>query len=87
MRIRSDEVPGIEIPGEVMTRLREAGRGAPDVGIQLCRELLEEVGSCVAGIYVVPPFGRYDVVLEVLRGVPKELKSRGMGEVSTANRR
>ena len=80
-----NEVPGIEIPGEVMTRLREAGPGAPDVGIQLCRELLEEAGSGVAGIYVVPPFGRYDVVLEVLRGVPQELKDRGVQEVSAVD--
>ena len=68
-----------------MTRLREAGPGAPDVGIQLCRELLEEAGSGVAGIYVVPPFGRYDVVLEVLRGVPQELKDRGVQEVSAVD--
>ena len=64
-----NEVPGIVIPAGVMERLRQAGDGAGEAGIQICRELLSEVRSMVGGAYVMPPFGRYDLVPRVLEGI------------------
>ena len=64
-----NEVPGIVIPAGVRERLRQAGNGAGETGIQICRELLSEVRSMVGGAYVMPPFGRYDLVSRVLEGI------------------
>ena len=63
-----NEVPGIEVPAEIREKLRLAGDGAAEVGIELGRELLDEVSGIVDGVYFMPQFGRYDSVLEVLAG-------------------
>jgi homocysteine S-methyltransferase len=51
-----NEVPGIVVPEAVQERLRAAGPGAPEVGRELARELLEEARGKAAGAYVVAPF-------------------------------
>ncbi len=63
------EVPGISIPDHVRQRLKEAGDEGLDMGIQLTHELLTAVRDYIHGAYVMPPFGRYDVVAEVARAV------------------
>ena len=63
-----NEVPGISVPDEIRERLRLAGDGAAEVGIDLGRELLDEVSGIVDGVYFMPQFGRYDSVLDVLAG-------------------
>ena len=64
-----NEVPGMSIPDEVMDRMRQSGQRAQQVGIELCQEMLREVHGSVAGVYVMPPFGRYETVLQVLDGI------------------
>ena len=54
---------------EVMYKMRSAGKRAPEIGIELCRQLLRDVSGAVAGAYFMPPFGRYETVLEVLDGI------------------
>lgn len=64
-----NEVPGISIPGHVRQRMKEAGDDGLSTGVQLASELLTAVQELVHGAYVIPPFGRYDVVAEVARAV------------------
>lgn len=61
------EVPGMEIPAELLARLREAGeeRGA-EQGLDIAAETLEALGDRVQGAFVLPPFGRYAVVPRLL---------------------
>ena len=63
-----NEVPGISVPDEIREKLRVAGDDAAQVGIDLGRELLDEVSGIVDGVYFMPQFGRYDTVLDVLSG-------------------
>ncbi|HIM56687.1 MAG TPA: bifunctional homocysteine S-methyltransferase/methylenetetrahydrofolate reductase, partial [Candidatus Latescibacteria bacterium] len=63
-----NEVPGISVPDEIREKLRVAGGDAAQVGIDLGRELLDEVSGIVDGVYFMPQFGRYDTVLDVLSG-------------------
>ena len=63
-----NEVPGIMVPDEIRERLRSAGDKAADVGLQMARDLLDEVSEMVDGVYFMPQFGRYDTVLDVLVG-------------------
>ena len=56
------EVPGIHVPEAVRRRMREAGKEGLAVGVELARELLSAVRDHVHGAYIMPPFGRYDVV-------------------------
>jgi homocysteine S-methyltransferase len=62
-----NEVPGITIPDAVRDRLREAGDRGADVGLEMTLALLDEVGSRVAGTYIMPSFGRYEQAAEVVR--------------------
>jgi homocysteine S-methyltransferase len=61
-----NEVPGISIPEPVRRRLKEAGDGALRVGIEMAQELVREVRGRYAGAYLMPSFGRFEVVAEVL---------------------
>jgi homocysteine S-methyltransferase len=61
-----NEVPGITIPDAVRTRLREAGDGALRAGIEMAQRLVAEIRGRWAGAYLMPSFGRFEVVAEVL---------------------
>ncbi|MBI3626200.1 MAG: bifunctional homocysteine S-methyltransferase/methylenetetrahydrofolate reductase [Candidatus Rokubacteria bacterium] len=61
-----NEVPGIRIPEEARARMREAGARALHVGIDMAQGLLREVRRRYGGAYLMPSFGRFEVVAEVL---------------------
>ncbi|HEY1958839.1 MAG TPA: bifunctional homocysteine S-methyltransferase/methylenetetrahydrofolate reductase [Polyangiaceae bacterium] len=65
-----NEVPGMQVPEAVRERMRKAGSGpaARKEGVAIAREMLAEVRSEVAGAYVMPPFERYELALEVVDG-------------------
>jgi homocysteine S-methyltransferase len=66
-----NEVPGMQIPDEVRARMKSAGSGAEArrEGVKIAREMLQAVRKRVAGAYVMPPLGRYEMALEVLDGL------------------
>jgi methionine synthase I (cobalamin-dependent)/5,10-methylenetetrahydrofolate reductase len=61
-----NEVPGITIPDAVRARMREAGESALRAGIEMAQRLVTEVRGRYAGAYLMPSFGRFEVVAEVL---------------------
>jgi methionine synthase I (cobalamin-dependent)/5,10-methylenetetrahydrofolate reductase len=61
-----NEVPGITVPDGVRARMREAGERGLRAGIDLAQELLRDVRGRYAGAYLMPSFGRFEVVAEVL---------------------
>jgi homocysteine S-methyltransferase len=65
-----NEVPGMQVPADVRERMRKAGSGAEarKEGVAIARAMLEAVRSRVAGAYVMPPFERYELALEVVDG-------------------
>jgi len=65
-----NEVPGMSVPEAVRERMRKAGSGqrGRDEGVRIAREMLSAVKDRVAGAYIMPPFGRYELALEVIEG-------------------
>jgi methionine synthase I (cobalamin-dependent)/5,10-methylenetetrahydrofolate reductase len=61
-----NEVPGIVVPEHVQARLRDAGPGAAEVGLEIARELLAASRERAAGVYVIPPFRQPLAALDVL---------------------
>ncbi len=63
-----NEVPGMRIPDAIRERMRRAGSGEPArrEGVAIARDMLASVRDRVAGAYIMPPFGRYELALEVL---------------------
>jgi methionine synthase / methylenetetrahydrofolate reductase(NADPH) len=57
-----NEVPGITIPEDVRMRMRAAGERGHEEGLKLAEELLTAVRPMVQGVYLMPSYGRYDVV-------------------------
>jgi homocysteine S-methyltransferase len=66
-----NEVPGMQIPEHIRERMRKAGSGEPGrrEGVAVAREMLASVKDRVAGAYVMPPFGRYELALQVIEGI------------------
>jgi homocysteine S-methyltransferase len=61
-----NEVPGITIPDHVRARLKAAGDGALRAGVEMAQRLVAEIRRRYAGAYLMPSFGRFEVVGEVL---------------------
>jgi homocysteine S-methyltransferase len=64
-----NEVPGITVPDAVRARMREAGERGLRVGIETAQVLLADVRRRHAGAYLMPSFGRFEVVAEVLEAL------------------
>ncbi|MEA5088087.1 bifunctional homocysteine S-methyltransferase/methylenetetrahydrofolate reductase [Solidesulfovibrio sp.] len=62
-----NEFPGITIPEPVFARLREAGDGQAQEGLEIAWELMEYALPHFAGMYVIPPFNRYPLALELIK--------------------
>ena len=63
-------VPGMQIPKEVLERMRladERGEGELE-GVKIAREALSVAQNHVQGAYIMPPFGRYHLAIKVLEG-------------------
>ena len=62
----NNEVPGIVIPQPLLKSLEAAGASARDRGFECAREMLAWSRTELAGAYVIPPFKRYEEVLDIL---------------------
>lgn len=65
----ANEVPGVSVPDEIIQRMRKAQDGGKESalaeGVQIAREMFQQVKRNVQGIQVSAPFGRVEVALEV----------------------
>ena len=63
------EVPGIVIPDAIMERITAAGDDAPGEGVRIAQELGRQLWEMAGGLYLMPQFGRYDLVAEIIEAV------------------
>jgi homocysteine S-methyltransferase len=66
------EVPGMVIPLWVREKFKQAGpttEAATELGIELATSLLKSVYQRVDGVYLMPPFRKYDIAVEILNQV------------------
>ena len=68
-----ENVPGMNVPADVRRRLAEAGSGeqARAVGVAIARENLLALKDRVQGAYIMPPFGRYEMAVQILDGIER----------------
>lgn len=66
-----NEVPGMTIPEPIRERMRLAGGGLEgrEVGVRIAREIAAAFVPRVRGLYVMPPFDRFDIAIAVLEGL------------------
>ena len=60
-----NEVPGIHISDQLRQRMCDTDDPQRE-GVQIAQELVAELADVVQGVYLIPAFGRYDLVAEVL---------------------
>jgi methionine synthase I (cobalamin-dependent)/5,10-methylenetetrahydrofolate reductase len=64
-----NEVPGITIPDEVRAAMAAAGERGAEIGLEMAHSLLESLAPHVAGTYIMPSFGRYELAAELVRRI------------------
>jgi methionine synthase I (cobalamin-dependent)/5,10-methylenetetrahydrofolate reductase len=62
----NNEVPGIVIPQPLLKSLEAAGAAARERGFEVAREMLAWARTELAGAYLIPPFKRYEEILDIL---------------------
>lgn len=85
-----NEVPGIKLSDDVLERMRACGddrEKATAEGVQIARELLDTATKYFNGIYLITPFLRYDMSLELTNYIHEldALKERETVHVNTSN--
>jgi methionine synthase / methylenetetrahydrofolate reductase (NADH) len=63
-----NEVPGIVIPDEIRRRMRgkEKDAGVRE-GLAIAHEFIAEVRDRVGGFYLIPPFGKHEIAVELVK--------------------
>jgi homocysteine S-methyltransferase len=61
----SNEVPGISIPEAVLKEMEAAGTEGRACGFRIARRMLDWARTELAGAYLIPPFKRYEEILEI----------------------
>jgi homocysteine S-methyltransferase len=64
----ANEVPGVVVPGILLDRMNRAKtrREGKIIGVQIAREMIEQVSGHVAGFAVSAPFGNVNIALAAL---------------------
>ncbi|WP_064093559.1 bifunctional homocysteine S-methyltransferase/methylenetetrahydrofolate reductase [Rossellomorea aquimaris] len=72
------EVPGINVPHSTRLRMKNAGRDpvrARAVGMEIAKELLDTALELFNGIYLITPFVRYDMSIELIQYINEKVHS------------
>jgi homocysteine S-methyltransferase len=64
----ANEAPGVRVPSEMVDRMRRASSvdAAATEGVTIATEIGSALRSCVHGVNVIPPLGRFDLGLALL---------------------
>lgn len=62
-----NEVPGMSIPPPIRQRMEAAGEAGPAEGVKISRELLQAMRPLCAGAYLMPPFNKFEMAIDVMR--------------------
>ena len=65
-RFLNNEVPGIYIPDAITERIAAAGDEAASIGVDIARELLEQMAGLIQGAYIIPSRGHYEQAAELV---------------------
>jgi homocysteine S-methyltransferase len=75
----ANEVPGVSVPPEVITRMRKASDKSKEhavaEGLTIAREMLDRVRGSVQGVQVSAPFGKVQLALDVFGDTLQPLSS------------
>lgn len=68
-RFMHNEVPDITIPETFRQRMLDAGPDGPKEGVVIAREFFESIKPLCQGIYLMPPFDRFEMAVDIVDGL------------------
>ena len=63
------EVPGIEVPEVIRDRMNKAGDKSAEEGALISMEIIDKIKNSVAGLYLMPSFGKFNTCLEIVKAI------------------
>ncbi|PIC79617.1 bifunctional homocysteine S-methyltransferase/methylenetetrahydrofolate reductase [Sporosarcina sp. P18a] len=83
------EVPGIKLSEDVLERMRECGddrEKSTETGLEIAKELIDTAAQYFNGLYLITPFLRYDMTLELYEYIKKidQQKERELTHAETS---
>jgi methionine synthase I (cobalamin-dependent)/5,10-methylenetetrahydrofolate reductase len=60
------EIPDISIPEKIRDRMIRAGDQGQEEGVGIAKEFLKEAKAMVDGVYVMPPFNKFEMAFDLL---------------------
>jgi methionine synthase / methylenetetrahydrofolate reductase(NADPH) len=71
-----NEIPDMFVPEPVRAAMRKSGTEGAHVGVELAQEFLLNTRHLVQGAYLMPPFNKFDMAIDVMRvlGNDRDLK-------------
>jgi homocysteine S-methyltransferase len=67
-----NELPGVSIPDHLRERMRLAGDQGIQEGIRQSQEFLADAQAYCDGTYLMPSFGRYEMVAELVKVLDRD---------------
>jgi methionine synthase / methylenetetrahydrofolate reductase(NADPH) len=64
-----NEIPDMFVPETVRSRMRDSGSDGARVGVEIARELLVSIKPMVHGVYLMPPFNKFEMAVEVMQAL------------------
>jgi 5,10-methylenetetrahydrofolate reductase len=62
-----NEIPDMTVPESVREAMRKSGTEGARVGVEIAQRFLLDVKPLVQGVYLMPPFNRFDMAVDVLK--------------------
>ncbi|PIC58221.1 bifunctional homocysteine S-methyltransferase/methylenetetrahydrofolate reductase [Sporosarcina sp. P12(2017)] len=84
------EVPGIKLSEDVLERMRECGddrEKSTETGLEIAKELIDTAAQYFNGLYIITPFLRYDMTLELyeyIKEIDQKKKERELTHAETS---
>lgn len=66
------EVPGVFIPETIRQQMEAAGEKGAQEGVRIAVELIRQIKTWAAGVYIMPQFSRFDLVAEIVEAIKEE---------------
>jgi len=73
----NNEVPGICVPDSVRARMKGLDKEAgARVGLAIAKEFIDATIGAVGGYYLIPPFGKYELAVELIEHIQRREKEK-----------
>ncbi|OQX92805.1 MAG: bifunctional homocysteine S-methyltransferase/methylenetetrahydrofolate reductase [candidate division Zixibacteria bacterium 4484_95] len=63
------EVPGIDVPVTIRQRMKKAKSRSTEEGKLIALEIIDKIKKSVAGLYLMPSFGKFDTCLNIAKEI------------------